>query len=219
MTTIFKKTKKQKEAIKLLSGKARHIMLYGGSRSGKTFILLYAVLVRACKEKSHHVILRSKFNHVKTSVFMDTLPKLMQLCFPKMPYDPVKSDHYLPLPNGSEIWFAGLDDSQRVEKILGKEYSTIYFNECSQIEYKSIQIALTRLAEKNSLAKKVYYDENPPTKSHWSYWQFIEKLNPEENIPLKNPDQYASMLMNPKDNLINIDDDYIAMLEELLYIS
>jgi hypothetical protein len=29
------------------------------------------------------------------------------------------------LPNGSEIWFSGLDDKERTEKILGQEYVTI----------------------------------------------------------------------------------------------
>ena len=48
------------------------------------------------------------------------------------------------------------------------EERTIYFNECSQLSYSSIQLARTRLAEKNGLVKRTYYDENPPTKSHWS---------------------------------------------------
>jgi PBSX family phage terminase large subunit len=211
----FAKTQRQKEAINILASDAKHCMLYGGSRSGKTFIIVYAIIIRAAKEKSRHVILRSKFNHVRTSIFMDTLPKVLDLAFPNLHALINKTDSTLVLPNGSEIWHAGLDDKQRVEKILGKEYSSIYFNESSQIEYSSISMALTRLAEKNKLKKKVYYDENPPTKSHWSYWQFIKKLDPVQNIPLKNPDMYASMLMNPNDNQENIDQDYLAMLQEL----
>lgn len=205
----FKKTLKQYDAIEKLSGKARHVMLYGGSRSGKTFISVYAMIVRACKIKSRHVILRLNFNHIKTSIWLDTLPKVFSIAFPNLPVEWNKSDYYVTLPNGSEIWIAGLDDEKRVEKILGKEYSTIYFNECSQIPYKSIQVALTRLAEKNDLRKKAYYDENPPSKKHWSYWLFIKKLDPVDNVPI-DPEKYDSMLMNPKDNLENIDEDYIT---------
>lgn len=211
----FNKTDRQREAIKLLMGDATHSMLFGGSRSGKTAILVYAMIVRACKEKSRHVILRSHFNHVRTSIFMDTMPKILGLAFPDLSVEYNKSDSVLYLPNGSEIWHSGLDDSQRVEKILGKEYSTIFFNECSQIDYNSVSVALTRLAEKNNLRKKVYYDENPPSKSHWSYWQFIKKLNPADNEPLSIPDNYNCMLMNPRDNLQNIDQDYIKILEQL----
>lgn len=212
MIQSFKKTNTQVRAVKLLGGDYRHIMLYGGSRSGKTFILVRSVILRALKEKSRHVILRQKFNHAKTSIWLDTLPKVLKLCFPELKTNPSKTDYYLTFPNGSELWIAGLDDAERVEKILGKEYSTIYFNECSQISYAAIQIALTRLAEKNSLAKKVYYDENPPTKRHWSYWLFIKGIDPVDNVPI-DTSKYASMIMNPKDNLENIDPDYI---EEIL---
>jgi hypothetical protein len=42
-------------------------------------------------------------------------------------------DLVMPLSlGGSELWFGGLDDKQRVEKILGNEYiQTSSFNECS----------------------------------------------------------------------------------------
>lgn len=205
----FKKTVKQAEATQKLAGKARHIMLYGGSRSGKTFISVYSIIIRACKVKSRHVILRLNFNHIKTSIWLDTLPKVLKLAFPNLTVDWNKTDYYLTLPNGSEIWVAGLDDEKRVEKILGKEYSTIYFNECSQIPYRSVQVALTRLAEKNELKKKAYYDENPPSKKHWSYWLFIKKLDPVDNVPV-DPEKYDSILMNPNDNLENIDEEYVT---------
>lgn len=204
----FKKTLKQKEAIKLLSSDAKNTMLYGGSRSGKTFIILYAIIVRASKCLSRHLILREKFNHVKTSVWLDTLPKVFKICFPDLPYQENKSDYYITLPNGSEIWIGGLDSKERTEKVLGKEYSTIFFNECSQLTFTSVEMAKTRLAELNILKKKLYYDENPPTRRHWSYWTFIKHWHPADEKEL-NPNQYRSMLINPIDNIDNIDEDYI----------
>jgi phage terminase large subunit len=211
----FSKTLIQIKAIKLLASAVKHIMLYGGSRSGKTFIIVYAIVVRASKVKSRHIMLRKTFNSIKTSIWMDTLPKVMSLCFPDLPYTLDRSNYMMRLINGSEIWVAGLDDDKRVEKILGKEYSTMFFNECSQLSYSAIQTALTRLAEKSELKKKVYYDENPPAKNHWSYWQFIKKINPVDNELLKNENDYAHMLMNPKDNLENIDSEYLDMLSAL----
>jgi PBSX family phage terminase large subunit len=210
----FKLTSKQKELINILSGNATHNMAYGGSRSGKTFCLVSCVIARAAKVKSRHVLLRFKFNHIKTSIWLDTLPKVMNLKYPNLPYTVNASDYYITLPNGSEIWIAGLDDKERTEKILGKEYSTIYFNEVSQIPYRSIQIALTRLAEKNDLKKKVYYDQNPPSKKHWSYWTFIKSIDPEDNTPLDKND-YAHILMNPEDNKENLDSNYINLLSKM----
>lgn len=207
---IFKKTEKQTQAIHLLSNPfARYCMLYGGSRSGKTFIAIYALCVRASKERSRHVILRLKFNHAKTSIWLDTLPKVLRLCFPDLRVEFKASDYYILFPNGSEIWIGGLDDAARVEKILGKEYSTIYFNECSQIPFKSIEVALTRLAERNILKKKAYFDENPPSKKHWSYWLFIKGVHPETMEPV-DTEKYQAILMNPQDNIENIDEEYIS---------
>ena len=207
--TEFKKTPKQIEAVNLIGSGARNIMLFGGSRSGKTFINIYAIVVRAAKEKnSRHLILRLNFNHAKRSIWLDTLVKVMNLCFPKLSYVPNNQDLYLKFPNGSEIWVGGLDNKERSEKILGNEYSTVYFNECSQLDYKSISMALTRLAQKNALRKIALYDENPPSKKHWSYWRFIRHVDPDSGEEL-NKDKWASMLMNPRDNIDNIDEDYI----------
>lgn len=209
----FKKTSKQKEAIPVLS-KHRYTALYGGSRSGKTFILIYALLIRAAKAKSRHIVVRKTFNSVKRSVWLDTLPKVLTICFPGLTVTWNKTDHYVTLPNGSQIWIAGLDDN-RVEKILGMEFSTIYFNEASELDYQPIQVVISRLAEKNTLAKRVWFDFNPPSKSHWSYWLFIKKVNPVESEPLKDPDKYGHLLMNPGDNIENIDEEYLELLKRM----
>jgi len=181
---------------------------------GKTYKLVRAVIIRACKTKSRHVILRLCFNHIKTSIWLDTLPRVLATSFPDLQVKWNRSDYFLTLPNESEIWVAGLDDEKALEKILGKEYSTIYFNECSQISYTQVQVALTRLAEKSELKKKVYYDANPPTKRHWTYWFFVKGIHPETGDPIDTT-KYASMLMNPQDNLENIDEEYLALLNSL----
>lgn len=213
-TEIFKKTPKQKEAIDLLASPAKNVMLYGGSRSGKSFIALYTLFVRAGKMKSRHVCLRLRFNHIRTSLWMDTARKVHSLCFPDCGAEFVEKDTFIRFPNGSEIWFAGLDDKQRTEKILGKEYSSIFFNECSQLDLSSINIAKTRLAEKNLLKKLCIYDQNPPNKRHWAYHVFERHWDPLAEDAIEKAD-YPTILMNPEDNLENIDEDYLKMLEKL----
>lgn len=212
----FKKTKIQVEAVKLLSGPATETMLFGGSRSGKTAILIYAIFVRALKTKSRHLIVRKNFNHAKRSLWLDTIPKILKLAFPELNRSAMenKTDFFYTLPNGSEVWVGGLDDADRVEKILGNEYSTIYFNESSQLDYNSVAIAKTRLAEKSLLVNKIYADMNPPNKRHWSYKQFILHINPKTRKPLKKS-RYTSMRMNPVDNMENIDAGYLEILDEM----
>ena len=206
----FKKTAKQDEACSLFSDiNNRHILLFGGSRSGKTFITVRTIVIRACKCKSRHIIFRLRNNAVKRSIFMNTLPEVMRICFPMLDYEINRSELFITLPNGSEIWCAGLDNKERVEKVLGNEYSSIYYNECSEIPYDSVLVSMTRLAEKTELINRFYYDCNPPSKAHWSYKLFIERKQPLTGVPVANPERYASMLMNPTDNKENIAEGYI----------
>ena len=210
----------------MLRGPATHLMLFGGSRSGKTFLLVRTVVVRALKSpRSRHVILRFRFGHIKASIVHDTFPKVMSLCFPGVKYAINKTDYYATMPNGSEIWFGGLDDKERTEKILGNEYATIYLNECSQISWQARNIAVTRLAQlvmtaidgqpPKPLPLRMYYDENPPDKGHWTYRLFKTKVDPESRQPLAHPDDYDCMQLNPQHNVQNLGGDYLATLKGL----
>jgi phage terminase large subunit-like protein len=208
----FVKTTLQHEAIALLSGPASQVLLYGGSRSGKTVIHLYAMVCRAVKRKSRHLILRRHFNHCKTSIWLDTLPKVLAMACPNLPVTWNHTDYYVEFPNGSQIWIGGLDDKDRTEKVLGHEFSTILFNECSQLTYDSVETARTRLAENSGLVLKAYYDENPPRSKHWTHRLWIDHSDPMDGGPLADPSDYASLLMNPEDNRANLPDGYIEQV-------
>lgn len=221
----FQLTPKQEEAQAICAGPSTHIMLFGGSRSGKTFLHVRNIVFRALKAPgSRHAILRFRFNHVKASIVLDTFPKVMQLAFPEVSYHIDKSDWYAKVGE-SQIWFGGLDDKERTEKILGQEHATIYLNECSQIPQSSRDVAVTRLAQlveqhmqnrKPSVLKpRMYYDANPPSKAHWSYRMFIQKVDPETKKPFNHPEDYASFQMNPQDNAINLPAGYIDTLATL----
>jgi phage terminase large subunit-like protein len=222
----LKLTARQLEAQMVLAGGATHCMLFGGSRSGKTFLLVRNVVMRALKApKSRHAVLRFRFNHVKNSVVQDTFPKVMELAFPGVKYRLDRTDWFAEFDNGSQIWFGGLDDKERTEKILGQEYATIYLNECSQIPQGSRDIAVTRLAQKvaqviegresKPLKPRMYYDCNPPSKAHWSYRLFVEKRDPETKQNLSNPADYAHFQINPQDNAANLSDGYLDTLKAL----
>ena len=145
----MKLTDRQQLAQAVIAGPAQHCMLFGGSRSGKTFLLVRNVIFRALKApNSRHAIFRFRYNHLKASIVLDTFPKVMRLAFPGVEWTPHHQDGYADIPGGSQIWFAGLDDKERTEKILGMEFATLYFNECSQIPANCIDTALTRLAQR-----------------------------------------------------------------------
>jgi len=226
------KNSKQKDAVAvMIQPECRFFLIDGGSRSGKTFILIYAIFVRALKyPNSRHCILRLRYNHAKTSLCRDTIPKVIRICFPNM-VDKIKenkSESFYTLPNGSEVWIGGLDDKARVEKILGNEYGTIYFNECSQIGYEEQETALTRLAQKceytNPKTGEVQqmklmglYDCNPPSIKHWTYVQWYEHKHPETLIEYTKEQRktYKVLKINPTDNLDNVGEAYLDILNNM----
>lgn len=222
----MKLTAKQQEAQTIVAGAATHILLVGGSRSGKTFLLVRNVVFRALKApKSRHAIFRFRFNACKSSVVQDTFPKVMDVAFPGVKFVLSKTDWYAEFENGSQIWFGGLDDKERAEKILGMEFVTIYLNECSQIPQASRDMAVTRLAqhvmqeiegrEPKPLKPRMYYDENPPSKAHWSYKLFVQKIDPDSRQPVNNPHDYAWFKINPEDNRENVSAGYLETLSNL----
>ena len=155
-------------------------------------------------------MIRRHFNAVHASIGLDTLPKALRLRFPGVACVYRRSEGLFRFANGSEIWLIGLDDELRAEKILGQEFATIYFNECSELEYSSVQTALTRLAQKApGLVDRAFYDCNPPGRGHWTYRIFMEKTDPQGRAPLRSPENYLAIRVNPGDNRENLPPGYV----------
>lgn len=220
----FALTDKQEEIAGLLASPATNVLAYGGSRSGKTFVLCWAVAQRAIKAPgSRHVIFRRHGVAVKQSIGKDTFPKVMALAFPGVPFKWHEQDGYFSIQTQggvSEVWLAGLDDKERVDKVLGKEFATLYFNEASEIPYASYVVAQTRLAQKveridgRILPLKSYVDLNPTTRQHWTYRLHVEGVEPESNQPV-NTANYVLSVANPSDNAANLTPDYLERLKAL----
>jgi phage terminase large subunit len=213
---IFRKTSTQRDAVsKIVKSIASNFCLYGSSRSGKSFIIMYAIIVRASKCKSDHVIVRETLSSARLSIWNGTLPDVMRICFPGLRPTYNKSEYICRLPNGSTIMIAGLDDQRKVERLLGTEYSTIWFNEANQVSYPAVNKLKTRLAQKNELIKRSFFDLNPTKTSSWVYQLFEQKIDPQDGEYLDEPDDFDSYQMNVQGNMENIDEGYIKMLNRL----
>jgi phage terminase large subunit-like protein len=234
----FSPTPRQLLAQQMLAGACTWMMLFGGGRSGKTFLIVRNIILRALKAPgSRHLIVRWRFNHLKASIMRDTFPKVMRVCYPDLVkgdgWDINMSEGFAKIRTGvddkgqpifSEIWFLGLDDKDRMEKVLGMEFATIYVNEASQIQWEGVQLLLTRLAQRcmqvingvpQPLKLRYLFDCNPPSKMHWTFKVFKQKLDPETKQPLANPENYDSFQMNPRDNEANLSPEYLATLAGL----
>jgi len=216
-TVVFKPTAVQKKALLLLKCGAKHILLFGGSRSGKTTVLVMAIIFRALMYAgSRHLICRLRAKDARSSVLRETLFPWLDNTVGKSGYVYLAHESMITLYNGSEIWIGGLGDKEQADKILGHEYNTIFFNEVSQLSYIAITTAYSRLAMRVKGCRNLFlYDCNPGSFLHWAYKIFILKtfLNGE---PLEKPELYASMIINPDDNRENLPEDYISDILEAL---
>ena len=212
--TLVKWTDKQKEALALLSGNAQHVMLLGGSRSGKTYLLVHAVFLRAKKyPNTKHAMVRQYQTDARRSLFEETVEAVIASRYKDEGLKIDKTHMTITFPNGSVVRILGVDDKKK-EKTLGSDYTTIYYNECSQMMFSTVSFMYSRLAEKSEAKNKFFYDQNPPHVSHWSYPMFIKGVNYYTKEPHANPADYVYLMMNPADNVQNISENYIQQLME-----
>jgi hypothetical protein len=217
-TVLFKPTAIQRKALALLKSGAKHILLFGGSRSGKTTVLVMAIIYRALKfAGSRHLICRYRAKDARSSVMRETLLPWLDNTVGKNGYTYLAHESMITLFNGSEIWIGGLGDREQADKILGHEYNTIYFNEISQLSYAAVTTAYSRLAMRITGCKNLfYYDCNPGSPLHWAYKIFVMKRQFLTGEVLEKAELYQSMLLNPEDNRDNLPEDYINDILDVL---
>ena len=182
--------------------------------SGKTWLLCHSVFLRAMKyPNTRHAIIRQTQTAARRSLWMGTVQDVVASRYSKVALKINKTEMTVTFPNGSIVEILGVDEGAK-EKMLGNEYTTIYFNECSEMMFSTISFMYSRLAQKSAAKNKFFYDQNPPHVSHWSHPMFVQGLNYYTKEPHKNPADYVYLVMNPADNVQNISDNYIQQLME-----
>jgi len=217
-SVVFKPTVVQRKALAMLKGGAKHILLFGGSRSGKTTVIVMAIIFRALVYAgSRHLICRYRAKDARSSVLRETLFPWLDNTVGKNGYTYLTHESVVTLFNKSEIWIGGLGDKEQADKILGHEYNTIYFNEISQLSYITVTTAYSRLAMKVKGCRNLFfYDCNPGSPLHWAYKIFVLKKTFQTGEALEKPELYQSMLLNPMDNQENLPEDYISDILDAL---
>lgn len=218
----YKRNAGQERARKeLLTAGKRFCLVYGGSRSGKTFDLVGTVIERALlAPNSRHLIVRQEGTSAKRAIVKGTWPEVVKIRFPGLDAKWHEQYGYYTLPNGSEVWVGGLNDDKALEKILGNEYATIYMNEASECRYKAFTLLRSRLAQTASkingkpLSQRFYVDLNPTTRQHWTYRLWIDGIEPDSQTPV-DMDQYGHVVVNPFDNSENLSQEYMNDLRAL----
>lgn len=205
----------------------KYILFDGGARSGKTTGFIEYIIMRAFQfPGSRQLMARKSRSHAKSSLWSDSLKKYL-LGSPQYRsmlgtvFTFNETELILRFYNGSEIIVGGLDNAERVEKILGTEYITVFLNEATQLSYDTMQMVITRLAQRcydasgRMAVPKLLIDCNPRGPRHWLHYVGVRHVDPETEQPLKNADAWARMNWSAYDNMANLPQDFIKMLESL----
>ena len=207
----------------LTSGK-RYNLVYGGSRSGKTFELFGTLCERSyLAPNSRHLIVRQEGTAARRAIVNGTAPEVFALRWPQAAPEWKAQDGYYAFPNGAQIWVGGLNDEKALERLLGNEYATIFINEASEVTYKAFTLLRSRLAQTveidpdcggGRMSQRMYVDLNPTTRQHWTYRLWRDGVDPEDQTPV-DMSQYGHVTVNPADNIANLSPEYLEDLKNL----
>jgi hypothetical protein len=219
----FKFNADQKQAYAYATSlKYKYLLFYGPSRSGKSFLILYLLFLRALRApNSRHACFRGARNACERSLFKLTLNQVFDKCFKglKEQCEIRLSDMTVTFPNGSEIMFGGLD-ADRLDSVLGLEYNSVWINECNddEIDFETVSQLMSRLAmltetsDGKLLTNKMYFDCNPKYFSDYEYKLFKQHVNPSDGDAMEDPEEWVSCKLNTISNQENLDPDYLKRL-------
>nr|DAH36295.1 MAG TPA: Large subunit terminase [Caudoviricetes sp.] len=219
----LKFNEKQKQAWGLLMDKNKTRFLFdGGSRSGKTALITEYLVRRALRYPGSRQLAARKYCiHAKSSLWNDTFRRYLAANLPRSWYTLQESELTVRFRNGSTIMVGGLDDAERMEKILGNEYITVFLNEATQLSYEAMQMAATRLAQNvvnaqgHRAVPKLILDCNPRGPRHWLHYVGVRQLDPDTEQVLPDAGKWARLSWSAYDNRANLPPEYLAALEAL----
>lgn len=223
---ISKRNPDQVKAHKIVTTPGfKFFLAYGGSGGGKSFFWIDVLLERANRAPgSRHAVFRLTRNSCEKTLFDKTLHEVLDKAWPGLKDQPgfeiSQSTMTVTLPNGSKIFFDGLDEN-RMTKVLGDEFNTILINECNEdgLGYAQVSTllsrlrALTKTVDGKVLTNKMFFDCNPRFYGDWEYKAFIQKINPLDGDALHNADQWVAFKMEAEANKDNLHEDYIDSLK------
>lgn len=176
------------------------ILCDGGARSTKTTGILAWLINEAATVPGARILIARKFQeHAVTTVFNLSLKQMLANV---RGFHRHETSHEYRVGNGSVIRIAGLDDAERVDKILGDEYLHIFINEATQITWDTYGKLTSRLSQNipGGRFRKLLLDCNPKGPRHWLYQAGIRRIVPGSSDPLPDAQQWARMHWTPYDN-------------------
>ena len=180
----------------------RYISLLGGAGSGKSVFMTQRHIKRVLEEEGHRLlVVRKVASTLRNSVFSLFKDIISEWGLTDL-FSISNSYMTITAPNGSEIIFIGLDNSEKIKSIAG--ITSIWIEEATELTLQDFNQLDLRLRGETGLHKEVVLTFNPISDTHWIKKRFYDSSSP-DTIKLKT---------TYKDNKF-LDAKYIEVLESL----
>jgi phage terminase large subunit-like protein len=195
----------------------RYSLAYGSSRGGKSYAIAAFIISRALKyPKSNHLVVRLTGLSIKTTIWKTFEAVLADFGI----NDKVSkntTEYIMTFPDnlgGSTIVMSGVQDEERIQKVLGAEYQTIFYNEGTNIDWETFEVVDSRLNNSDApdCPLRCIADCNPTSKKHWLYQLMIAHTVPGTKRPITDPENYGSIHFDAEANP-TVDSEYYTKFQ------
>lgn len=164
----------------------------GSAGSAKSYFITQKIIIRCCNEKIKVAVCRrygTTIEHTCFSVFTDILAKWQIAPHVKIREKPFR----IRFPNGSEIFFIGLDEETKLLSLHG--IGTVFIEEAYEVPHAIVeQLDLRMRADVEGL--QIIMAFNPISKNHWLY-EFCE-VNPPSSFLYTHSTFRDNPFLNPE---------------------
>lgn len=161
----------------------RFLVLKGGGGSGKSIFAGRKILERATSEPGHRALVVRKVARTLRRSCFDQLKDQAYTYYPEhVAFIPKgeNSDMYIKLKNGSTIFFAGLDDVEKLKSIF--DITMLWLEEASELEEGDFNQLDIRLRTKFPYYLQMIISFNPVSATHWLKKRFFDNPDPRATI-------------------------------------
>jgi len=184
----------------LFNNRDRYLVLYGGAGGGKSWFVCEKIIIRTLKEKGNRfLVIRKVARTLRRSVFQLFRDYIIRWGLTSL-FTVNKTDMTIECKNGNIIYFAGVDDPEKLKSIEG--ITSIWIEEATELNLEDFEEIDRRLRGKNVNYKQIILTYNPILNTNWTYKRFFEGSNKNTTI----------VRTTYKDNKF-IDENYKQLLE------
>ncbi len=156
----------------LYKNTSRYLVLYGGAGSGKSYFSVEKNLIRILKEEGHRIlIVRKVARTLRRSCFQLFLDYISRWNIESL-FVANKSDMTIKYCNGNMVYFAGIDDPEKMKSIEG--ITSVWVEEASELSLNDFNEIDRRVRGETKHYKQIILSFNPISALNWACTRFLE---------------------------------------------